>query len=112
MEGVTLRTLSIFILCLTFWQAAGWADETQPQEADAPAAAEDAAKPAPKKAGQPNLLDFDGDVIEGERQSPNLFLQLQVENPDLDVLLYQRKDFNDYHALEKDRRPVFRKVTQ
>ena len=58
----------------------------------------------------PKVLDFDADVIEGERKSPNLFLQMQVETPNLDSLLFQRSNFNDFHDLEKQRRPVYRKL--
>jgi hypothetical protein len=69
--------------------------------------------PAPtiKRSTAPNVLDFESDVIEGERKSPDLFLQLQVDTPNLDVLLYQRKDFNDFHELEKSRRPIYRKTS-
>jgi hypothetical protein len=116
--------LSILIFSLSLWTLIGWADDSATPAPDA--ASPDVSAPdkdttspvAPStagtksKKGQPNVLDFDGDVIEGERQAPNLFLQLQVDTPNLDVLLYQRKDFNDFHALEKDRRPLYRKVSQ
>lgn len=59
----------------------------------------------------PQVLDFDSDVIEGERKSPDLFLQLHVDTPNLDTLLYQRRNFNDFHAVEKNRRPHYRKVS-
>ena len=66
-----------------------------------------------KKAPQePKVLDFEADVIEGERKTPNLFLQLEVDTPNLDTLLYQRSNFNDFHDLEKDRRPIYRKVAK
>ena len=65
-----------------------------------------------KPAKNSQVLDFDSDVIEGERKSPDLFLQLQVDTPNLDTLLYQRRNFNDFHNLEKNRRPVYRKATQ
>lgn len=72
-----------------------------------------APKAAVKAAGvNPQVLDFDSDVIEGERKSPDLFLQLQVDTPNLDTLLYQRQDFNDFHSVQKSRRPLYRKAAQ
>lgn len=52
-------------------------------------------------------LDFEGEVIEGEAMRPMLYLQ--IESPDLDLnnILYQRKDFNDFHKIDKVRRNRF-----
>ena len=49
-----------------------------------------------------NVLDFEGEVIEGERRRPDLFLQMSIDNVKFDSLIYNREDFNDY--LEVDRR--------
>jgi hypothetical protein len=52
-------------------------------------------------------LDFEGEVIEGEAMRPMLYLQ--IESPDLDLnnIMYQRKDFNDFHKIDKVRRNRF-----
>ena len=63
-----------------------------------------------KKAatGPTKVLDFEAEVIEGERKTPNLFLQLEAETPNLDTVLFQRENFNDFHLLEKARKPRYR----
>lgn len=52
-------------------------------------------------------LDFEGEVIEGEAMRPMLYLQ--IESPDLDLnnIMYQRRDFNDFHKIDKVRRNRF-----
>ena len=52
-------------------------------------------------------LDFEGEVIEGEAMRPMLYLQ--IESPDLDLnnIIYQRRDFNDFHKTDKVRRNRF-----
>lgn len=54
-----------------------------------------------------NTLNFDGDVIEGERKRPDLFLQLRSDELNIDSLIYTRPDFNDFFELEKDARPLY-----
>ena len=51
------------------------------------------------------VLDFEADVIEGEKKAPELFLQLDTETTDLGAVLYDRKNFNDFHANDRSRRP-------
>ena len=53
-----------------------------------------------------NVLNFEADVIEGERKNPNVFIQLDVGTPNLDTVLFQRSNFNDFHAQDKNRRPL------
>jgi hypothetical protein len=62
---------------------------------------------AQEKAQKVKTLDFEGEVIEGEAMRPMLYLQ--IESPDLDLnnILYQRKDFNDFHRIDKVRRNRF-----
>jgi hypothetical protein len=52
-------------------------------------------------------LDFEGEVIEGEAMRPMLYLQ--IESPDLDLnnIIYQRRDFNDFHKIDKVKRNRF-----
>ncbi len=56
----------------------------------------------PKKS---DVLDFEADVIEGQKKAPDLFLQLDMETSDLSAVLYDRKNFNDYHVIDSRRRP-------
>ena len=53
-----------------------------------------------------NVLNFEADVIEGERKNPNVFIQLDIGTPNLDTVLFQRSNFNDFHAQDKNRRPL------
>lgn len=57
--------------------------------------------------GKMKTLDFEGEVIEGEAMRPMLYLQ--IESPDLDLnnIIYQRRDFNDFHKIDKVRRNRF-----
>ncbi len=55
------------------------------------------------------VLNFEANVIEGERLNPDLFTQMEVETPDLDTLIYIRKNFNDFHKVERNRRPKFQR---
>lgn len=59
------------------------------------------------KSGKIKTLDFEGEVIEGEAMRPMLYLQ--IESPDLDLnnIIYQRRDFNDFHKIDKVRRNRF-----
>ena len=66
-----------------------------------------AQKEAKAKDNKMKTLDFEGEVIEGEAMRPMLYLQ--IESPDLDLnnIMYQRKDFNDFHKIDKVRRNRF-----
>ena len=57
-----------------------------------------------------NVLDFEADIIEGERMNPNLFLQLEVDKPNLDTVIYLRNDFNDFHKGDSRRRPKYQET--
>ena len=111
------RYLLFYALVFAFSAHGEGADTPAPVEA--PAAPEKAADTKadekiekPRKGQSSAVLDFDSDVIEGERKTPDLFLQLQVDTPNLDTLLYQRRNYNDFHELEKNRRPIYRKAAQ
>lgn len=56
-----------------------------------------------------NVINFEEDVIEGERKNPNLFLQLDMGTPNMDTILFLRNNFNDFHQSDKDRRMIYRK---
>ncbi len=55
-----------------------------------------------------NVLDFEDDVIEGERAAPSLFVQMDIQAPKMDSLMFQRKNFNDFHNIDKFRKPKYR----
>ncbi|MBX3018384.1 MAG: hypothetical protein KF767_10870 [Bdellovibrionaceae bacterium] len=55
------------------------------------------------------VLDFETEVIEGQRKAPQLFLQMDVGTPDLDAVMYLRGNFNDFHAVERNRKPLYRR---
>ncbi len=59
------------------------------------------------KTEKVKTLDFEGEVIEGEAMRPMLYLQ--IESPDLDLnnIMYQRRDFNDFHKIDRVRRNRF-----
>ena len=57
-----------------------------------------------------NILDFEADVIEGEKRKPDLFLQMEGSTDSLDAILSSREDFNDYHEVDRRWRPRFRKL--
>lgn len=56
---------------------------------------------------KPEVLDFEADVIEGQKKTLDLFLQLDVEKADLSSVLYDRSNFNDFHRADSNRRPKF-----
>lgn len=55
------------------------------------------------------ILDFETEVIEGQRKAPQLFLQMDVGTPDLDAVMYLRGNFNDFHVVERNRKPLYRR---
>ena len=59
----------------------------------------------PAKAA--STLDFEGDVIAGERRRPDIFLQTSAKNLSLDSIVYLRNDFNDFQVVDKTRRPQY-----
>lgn len=66
--------------------------------------------PPGKKSGPGNVLDFEGEVIEGERRRPDLFLQMSIDNVKFDSLIYQRDDFNDYLDVDRKSRSRYIKL--
>ena len=62
------------------------------------------------EAGKGALLEFEAELIEGERRSPEMFLQLDSDQMKLETILYDRKDFNDFHRPDRVRRPALPRV--
>jgi hypothetical protein len=73
-----------------------------PQPAGAPPA-----RTAPRAGGgaKTSTLDFDADVIEGKRKAPEFFLQGESQKIGADEMVYLRDDFNDFHGVDRSRRP-------
>ena len=87
------NTKSLFVIGLLLFSLGAFAQKDSKKEA--------------KGDKSMKTLDFEGEVIEGEAMRPMLYLQ--IESPDLDLnnIMYQRKDFNDFHKIDKVRRNRF-----
>lgn len=120
--------LVISILFLTLWLRAQEAESLDglslpPEEKSTSIApATDAIKSTTATPAKPDLslkktkdnvgaiLDFEGEVIEGERRRPDLFLQISIDNVKFDSLIYNRDDFNDYLEVDRKSRNKFFKM--
>lgn len=58
--------------------------------------------PRPKSGA---VLDFEADVIEGEKRKPDLFLQMEGGAASMESILYSRDDFNDFKEVDQKMRP-------
>lgn len=106
---------SILALLILFAGAALADDDAASADKDAenqPAPTADATHAKVGEKNKPGVLDFEAELIEGERKSPDLFLQLQSGTPNLDAILFQRTNFNDFHNVEKKRRPLYRRYVK
>lgn len=63
-----------------------------------------------KNREEGQILDFEGEVIEGERQRPDLFLQISTDELTFDSLLYLRPNYNDYVEIDRKSRNRYFKV--
>lgn len=57
-----------------------------------------------------NVIDFDADVIQGERRKPEIFIQVGKERTNLESVIYGRNDFNDFAAVDRVWRPTYYEV--
>ncbi len=64
------------------------------------------AKTAKQKQGE-NLLDFEAEVIEGEKKRPELFLDIKAGDGNVGSGLYLRPHYDDFFVVDKRRRPRF-----
>lgn len=63
--------------------------------------------------GEPAVtLDFEGELIEGEKKGPDLLYQTENMQMQLDDILYTRSDFNDIHSSDSKKRPRFSTLTR
>ena len=76
-----------------------------PAKADAPA---NAGKPsAPGSDDEGGVLNFEAEIIDGERKRPDLFLQIGTQKQTMEAVIYSRKDFNDFHKGDAGKRPSY-----
>lgn len=59
-----------------------------------------------------NVIDFEGEIIEGERKRPELYLQLSSSELDVGEILYLRENFNDYLDTDKRMKPRYFKMSR
>lgn len=93
------KVIVIFLLAIAF----------QAEAEDKPAA-----KPVMRvqsgKVNKPkgeNLLDFEAEVIEGEKKRPELFLDIKAGDGNVGSGLYMRPNYDDFFVVDKKRRPRF-----
>lgn len=91
------RQLGVFLLALLL--GAGARESRAAGKGKAAAATEQ----SPNNA----VLDFENDVIEGQRKKPDLFMQTGSQNLTLDAILFLRNDFNDFQQIERNRKPGY-----
>lgn len=60
---------------------------------------------SPAAMAAPQVLDFEGDVIEGEKKGADLLLQTDTSQLSMNAVLYLREDFNDFHSIDRKKRP-------
>lgn len=54
-----------------------------------------------------NLLDFEAEIIEGEKKRPELFLDIKAGDGNVGSGLYMRPNYDDFFVVDKKRRPRF-----
>ena len=76
--------------------------------AEAPKSASAAAPAAsPAASNDASVIDFEADVIEGERLRPEIFVQMGSKEQEMSPVLYLRKHFNDFHFSDRKWRPGY-----
>ncbi|MFZ4405119.1 MAG: hypothetical protein ACOYOK_13530 [Pseudobdellovibrionaceae bacterium] len=86
----------IFVLMTFFYNAFAFAQQFETVKT-----------PQPKSS---QVLDFEGEVIEGERKKADLFLQISAEQIKFDSVLFLRENFNDYLEVDRKSRNKFFKT--
>ncbi len=81
------------------------------QNAESPLSSKPSLKPQvaakPTKQKGENLLDFEAEVIEGEKKRPELFLDIKAGDGNVGSGLYLRPNYDDFFVVDKRRRPRF-----
>lgn len=99
---IKLKMAILFFGMFEIIPALAWSQ----QRAPAQAAASKVARPKQSE----NLLDFEAEVIEGEKKRPELFLDIKAGDGNVGSGLYLRPNFDDFFAVDKKRRPKFIKA--
>lgn len=68
------------------------------------------AEPSKEAAKKNTVMDFEAEVIDGQKKAPELFLQMDSEKAELNTILYDRKNFNDFALVNTQLRPTFSEV--
>lgn len=55
-----------------------------------------------------NVINFEEDVIQGERKNLDLFVQIDLGASHIDNVVFQRDNFNDFHQIDSRRRPRYK----
>lgn len=50
------------------------------------------------------------DVIQGARRNTKLFMDFDAHTPNIDAILFNRDDFNDFHSIDSKQRLYYQKV--
>ena len=93
-------------ILLMFWANLGWADDLSSAPALIPTVAPMQAPPQSAPQGH-DILDFEADVIEGEKKRPDIFVEMGNQKQTMDSVIYRRKDFNDFHRSDRRWRPAY-----
>lgn len=107
MEKIKIKFLVGILFCIGTVAQAQSTKKTTVKPAAAPTAQSATPTAAPAPSGRGQVLDFEGEVIEGERRRPDLFLQMSIENVKFESLMYNREDFNDYLEVDRKSRTRF-----
>lgn len=51
-------------------------------------------------------MEFQGDIIEGNRKTPSVFLELGSREVSLESLIFRRTNFNDYQEVENTKQKI------
>jgi hypothetical protein len=80
-----------------------------PAKANAPANASALGAPDAAAGGgdEGGVLNFEAEIIDGERKRPDLFLQIGTQKQTMEAVIYSRKDFNDFHKGDAGKRPSY-----
>jgi len=108
-EPLKLKFQAMFLIFCSLallTQSKAMAQKSSKDTKDAKASISAKDSKAPTKT--PNVLDFEADVIEGERSSPSILIQMDLQSPNIDTLVFQRKNFNDFHQIDMKRRSKYR----
>lgn len=105
LSRISLIKLVSLLMLFLFYSNESFAEKVEKSNETKKSAASKVAEPGKTNT---NVLDFDADIIEGERVAPSLFVQMDLGAPKLDTLMFQRKSFNDFHAIDMKRKPKYR----